>query len=400
MPDPTTAIADWTRLTTKAKLAMETLGLRAPLDLLRHYPRRHEDRNHASAFPDGPADTPLSLDAMVADTRLLRFGRARSVFEAVLVPAGTDAAGPRVTARWFNLPWMAKALAAGDRLFAYGKIKASKNRLLMEHPEIEVLDDPADESSGIHAGRITPVYPLTSGITQKAVRALVHRALREITSTGHPDTIPPSLLPAAEKLCDSPWLPELEMLRALHFPDTMDTLDRATRQLAITEFFALQLAVAAKRRATLAATSRARCGRGALLARLAAALPFTMTDAQKRAVREIRQDLKLARPMTRLLQGDVGSGKTAVAMAAIALAVESGCQAAVMAPTQILAAQHFQTIHRLFAPLGLEVAIHTGARAGNRQPAVPEPPPAPTSSSARTPSCSTPAKPFSRTSAW
>lgn len=368
MPDtspPSPALAEWARLTGPQKLALEALGLRTVADLFGHLPRRHEDRRHAEAFPVAASAEPVSLDGIVISTRLTRLGRARSIFEATLVPA-RGAGGGKLVARWFNLAWMGKAIAAGDRLFAHGKVKAVKDRLIIDHPEIETIEPEEDAVSGIHVGRIVPIYPLATGLKQKHLRGLIHRAFAELTGGQLERSLPP-LLPTicveeATDLLGHPPSPAAEALRSLHFPESPEALARSAREHALGAFFRLQLAVARRRRTREVAVGRPRCGRGELLAGLATRLPFSMTEAQKRAVREIRVDLKRAAPMRRLLQGDVGSGKTAVAMAAVALAIESGCQAVVMAPTQILAEQHFRSFLRVFTPLGRSVALFTGTR--------------------------------------
>lgn len=364
-PPPSPALADWTRLTAPQKAALAALGLKTVADLARHLPRRYEDRRHSPAFPTAAAATPVSLDATVIDTRLLRFGRARSIFEATLVPARGNSGG-KLIARWFNLAWMQKAIAAGDRLFAHGRVKSLKDRLIIDHPEIEVIEPEDDAAVAIHVGRIVPIYPLATGLKQKFLRALVHRALVELASEPGRHALPPWLptlcAREAEMVLGHPPGDAATWLRALHFPESDEELAAAAREFALGSFFRLQLAVAHRRRSRDRAPGQARCGRGLLLAKLAEGLPFSMTEAQKRAVREIRADLKRPSPMRRLLQGDVGSGKTAVAMAAVALAIESGCQAAVMAPTQILAEQHFRNFSRQFTPLGCTVALRTGAK--------------------------------------
>jgi ATP-dependent DNA helicase RecG len=364
-PSPSSNVVEWTRLTTAQKTALASLGLKTLDDLVRHLPRRHEDRRHACSFPKQAPASPLSLDALVIDTRLLRFGRARSIFEATLVPAqGSD--GGKITARWFNLSWMQKAIAGGDRIFAYGKVKAIKDRLIIDHPEIEVVEPENDASAAIHVGRVVPIYALATGIKQKFLRGLIHRALTELAQDeagcSFPPLLPPGCAKEAEAVLGHAPADAATALRAMHFPESEEELASASREFALGSFFRLQLAVAHRRRLRDSAPGQPRCGRGVLLAEMARGLPFAMTEAQKRAVREIRADLKSRSPMRRLLQGDVGSGKTAVAMAAIALAIESGCQAAVMAPTQILAEQHFRNFSRQFAPLGRTVALRTGAK--------------------------------------
>ena len=351
-------LVEWARPAAKARAGLSALGLQTLADLLAHHPRRHEDRRQAADFPAAPDPIPVCLDTTVADMKMLRFGRSRCILEVVLAPA---AGGPaRLTARWFNLPWMRAQFAVGDRLFVFGKVKLYKKRLVLDHPEVESIEE-GEES--IHTGRIVPVYPLSAGISQKALRVLVARALDEVDAPGLASWLPASLEPAASDLAGRAWPSRLALLRDYHFPESPETMAAARRRLALEELFLLQVAVVARKRERTGATTLPRCGRGEWLQRFVASLPFSLTEAQKRVIREIRADLKGGHPMNRLLQGDVGSGKTAVALAAIVLAVESGCQAAVMAPTQILADQHFRTFSRLLAPLGLRVALRTGARA-------------------------------------
>ena len=352
-----TKLAEWQRLSAKTRAGLEALGLRTVADLLGHHPRRHEDRRQSAAFPCGPGVGPVCLEAVVADMKMARFGRRRSILEIVLAPAGGGDA--RLAARWFNLPWMRNQFSVGDRLFVFGKVKLHKTKLVLDHPEVETVDD---GDTALHAGRIVPVYPLSAGVAQRALRAMVARALDEVDPAGLPSILPPACAAEADALAGGAFPSRLDLLRAYHFPDDRDDLERARRRMALEEFFRLQLAVVWRRRERVATTTVPRCGRGEWLQRLVAALPFPLTEAQKRAIREIRADLKGVHPMHRLLQGDVGSGKTLVATAAIALAVESGCQATVMAPTQILAGQHFRTFRRWLEPLGLRVALRTGGR--------------------------------------
>ena len=362
MPAADTHLATCVKPNASQRAGLEKLGLHDLADLWTHYPRRHEDRHHSKEFPVTASATPVAIDARIHAVNVRHFGRTRSMCEVLLVPAATPDADARITARWFNLPWLHKSIHAGDRLFAYGKIKQVKARLFLDHPEIEVVE--SADASGLHSGRLTPIYPLTAGLKQKFLRGLIHKV---VMGDDHPVPALPPLLPTslharAAALLGMPWLDDLTCRRHLHFPDSAADLEAARTQLALAEFFRLQLAVAARRRDVLDSPTLPRCGRGAMLAAWAKSLPYELTEAQKRAVRAIRADLKLPRPMHRLLQGDVGSGKTAVAMAAITLAVESGCQAAVLAPTQILAEQHFLTFARWLAPLGIHVALRTGAR--------------------------------------
>jgi ATP-dependent DNA helicase RecG len=331
-----------------AKLGLATVG-----DAILHFPRRHEDRTRFDRFPEGGMEQSVCLHVRVTDCRTI-FGRGkgRRTFEAVVEPPGGDLLGNRLVLRWFNLPYLSKVLAAGQHLVIYGQPKESKRRVVIDHPDFEIVEE--DESpDGPHMGRIVPVYPLCSGVGQKPLRALIHRILEAL-----PDEAIPAWPWAGEKGGTS----RAAAIRTLHYPGVMSDLEPARRLLALEEFTALQLELLLRRADLRARGGIGHCGPGHLLGRFLADLPFAPTSAQRRAIAEVRDDLASPVPMVRLLQGDVGAGKTLVAAAAVLLAVESGCDAALMAPTQILAEQHFATFRDWFTPLGIEVRLLTGTR--------------------------------------
>ena len=209
-----------------------------------------------------------------------------------------------------------------------------------------------DEEKSIHLRRITPIYPATEGLSQRMLRSIIYRLLQDL------DTAPiEPLLP--EDLKDGD---RAEAIRAIHFPESWESLTAAREHLVLSEFFAMQMLIASRRADSHARVSAAHCGRGDLLEKFLGTLPFEMTTAQKKVIAELEQDLAAKHPMNRLLQGDVGSGKTVVAIAAILLAVEAGYQAAFMAPTQILAEQHYTVLRRWLEPLGVKLSIRTAAR--------------------------------------
>ena len=209
-----------------------------------------------------------------------------------------------------------------------------------------------DEEKSIHLRRITPIYPATEGLSQRLLRSIIYRLLQDL------DTAPiEPLLP--EDLKDGD---RAEAIRAIHFPESWESLTAAREHLVLSEFFAMQMLIASRRADSHARVSAAHCGRGDLLEKFLGTLPFEMTTAQKKVIAELEQDLAAKHPMNRLLQGDVGSGKTVVAIAAILLAVEAGYQAAFMAPTQILAEQHYTVLRRWLEPLGVKLSIRTAAR--------------------------------------
>ncbi len=341
----------------KLRDGLDALGLRTVGDLLRHHPRRYEDRTRFDRFPHHGTDQPLCLRGEVTDTQS-KFvpGHKRRYFEATVEDPGGDVMSGRLALRWFNMPHIGKLIATGQTLILYGLPKEKGRRLVMDHPDFEIIDEEGDtEAAEIHMGRITPVYALTAGLQQKALRTLIHRTLEAITDDDLPDLLPDGAFD------DAGWF-RARAIRELHFPKSFDTLAVARRYLALEEFSLLQLALLRRREAWESGGGSPHAGDGALLDRWIAALPFSPTGAQTRAIAEIRADLAAPRPMHRLLQGDVGSGKTLVATATMLLGVEAGFDAALMAPTQILAEQHFRHLSASLAPLGVTVKLKTGSR--------------------------------------
>ncbi len=324
-------------------------GIETVEDLLTHYPRRYEDRRRFDRFPTQESETPVCVCGMVQGTSAKRIRGRQKMFEAVLEEEEAHALSGRLVCRWFNAYWLEKLIAKGQRLVVFGKPKRRGAQILIDHPEFEVVEE---GESSIHMQRVVPVHRATEGLTTRALRQLIWDALERVAPSDVPNLVPASL----------DTHPRLEMLRQIHFPDSNELLERARRHLVLAEFFGMQLLISRRRAETQAQPGESHAGAGKLMRRLHEALPFPLTAAQQRAVREIGEDLAAARPMNRLLHGDVGSGKTLVALSAMLLCVESGSQAALMAPTQILAEQHYLNFRRLLEPLGVRVALRTGAR--------------------------------------
>jgi RecG-like helicase/REP element-mobilizing transposase RayT len=331
-------------------LALRRLGLETVEDLLTHYPRRHEDRHQFPEFPREESDTSICLCGEVVKTSLRRFGGWKKIFEATLHEPNANALSQPLVCRWFNLHYVQKMIATGQRLVVFGKPRLRGNRICMDHPEFEVIEN--DEEMSIHFRRITPIYPATEGLSQRALRGIIYRILQHLDNERLE-----TLLPAALDGGDGTIA-----IRTVHFPEDWESLSAAREHLVLSEFFAMQMLIAARRAESSVRAGAAHCGRGELLEKFLRSLPFELTDAQNRVIAEIRRDLAANHPMNRLLQGDVGSGKTVVAIAAILLAVEAGFQAAFMAPTQILAEQHYAVLRRWLEPLRVRLSIRTAAR--------------------------------------
>ncbi len=333
------------RSTQLRRLGLETVG-----DLLTHYPRRYEDRREFAGFPREESEQPVCLCGEVVKTRSNHFGRGKKIFEATLQEDGAHALSEPLVLRWFNLHYVQKMILTGQRLVVFGKPRRRGQRLCMEHPEFEVIEN--DEEISIHFRRITPIYPATEGLSQRVLRGLIYRLLEEWENDGANTLLPTGI--------DQQLSPRA--LEEIHFPSSEENRAQARETIVLAEFFAMQMLLSSRRARSRARSGAIHCGPGDLLGRFLRALPFDLTNAQARVIEELRGDLQSTIPMNRLLQGDVGSGKTVVAIAAMLLAVEAGFQAALMAPTQILAEQHYAVLQRWLEPLGVPVSLRTGAR--------------------------------------
>ena len=331
--------------------ALVAVGFSTAAEVLEHFPKRYEDRRRFDAFPNQASPDAVCLRGTVVDASLKHFGPGRGYYEAIIMDgAGGVFGSGKITCRWFNMPFIQKLVAVGHEVSIYGKVKDSNGRLIVDHPEFEILRDDDDEAS-IHLERIVPIYRNISGIAQRRLREIIHLLLLQTD---------PATLAATYEVTEIS--PRAQAFKDVHFPQCMELAKAARRRFALEEFFALQLNVVWRRSRYGEQTGRVLGMRTSYLKRFYTSLPFDLTGAQKRSIKEIIADMRTARPMNRLLQGDVGSGKTFVAMASMLLAIDSGCQAALMAPTQILAEQHYLTFRRWLEPLGIRVALRTGNR--------------------------------------
>lgn len=337
-------------LSAKDVLAYGSAGVHTVKDLLDRLPKRYEDRRRFDAFPVQAGSGSLCLRGTVVDTRVKRFGGRKQFFEAVVFESGDGVlSSNKVTCRWFNMPWMKNMLAAGHELVLFGKPKEYQGMMVMDHPDFEIEDGGGEES--IHLERIVPVYKGVAGVPQRRQREYAYHLLKEVVQE--------SLAPLYD-VDDS--YPRYEAFQEVHFPGSLEQAEAARRYFALEEFFLLQLNVVWKRMQYRALNGRVLGRVTKLLTEFYHSLPFDLTDAQKRSIKEVVADMREPYPMSRLLQGDVGSGKTFVAMCAMLLAVDSGAQAALMAPTQILAEQHYLTFQKWLAPLGVRIVLRTGNR--------------------------------------
>lgn len=343
---------------TLRKVALR-LGLATVRDLLFHLPRRYDDLRELRRLGDlllEPDGTIVSARVTVSDLRVEPTYRRRVQRTVATLEDESGTA----QATWFGRRFIERRLGPGSRVVVSGKVRRFGRQLTFDNPEFQ--ND--DGSALLHAGRIVPVYPLTAGLTAARLRGLMRAALDRAGAT-YPEYLPADLL-AAEHLAAIGW-----SLEEAHYPSTFEARDEALRRLAHDELLALQIGMVGRRRQRVRAAARPVEVGDAATARIVASIEASLarrvgravelTIDQDAAIRAVRADLAGATPMLRLLQGDVGSGKTAVAAFALAAAAGAGTQGALLAPTDLLARQHAATLADLLAGVGLPVTLLTGS---------------------------------------
>jgi ATP-dependent DNA helicase RecG len=351
----------------KQAMVLAKLGLKTVEDVLWYLPRRYDDRTNLPQLVMLRPGESQSVRGRVRSVQSRTISRGRVIIQAIL----TDGTG-EVTLTWFNQPWLSRQLqAVKGEVMAFGTVKeGAKGALEIASPEWEAVDE--EDDSGDFA-RIVPVYGLSEGVPQKVVRKAALSAV-EYFASELVDPLPHEFL-RGQKL-----VPLAMAIKQMHLPESPKHLERARHRLVYEEFLYVQLVLQMRRNSVQqevgigfdldSVGSMAVAGSGlfedaapderSLLDQARGMLPFRLTGAQDRVVDEIWSDMKRPIPMNRLVQGDVGSGKTAVAACAILGAVRCGYQAALMAPTEILAEQHWFNLRRLFEPLGISVTLLLG----------------------------------------
>ncbi|NUR54730.1 MAG: ATP-dependent DNA helicase RecG [Acidobacteria bacterium] len=347
---------------------LQRVGLLTVEDLLYRFPTRYEDRGHFQTIASLKAGIAASVAGEVLSCGIRPTRRPRFKIFEMLVRDRTGS----LRAIWFNQPFLNDVFRPHQRVILFGKLELTPHGLQMQGPQYEILEggdgdedaegtQPAREAT-IHTGRIVPIYEKTGTLTAKMQRTLVHAALQQLPPE-LPDPLPPPVR-ARQRLIDR--RPALE---AVHFPPADASVAElnafrspAHRRLIFEEFFLFQLGIVQrKRRAEAERKKHTIVVTDAIKQAIGKVLPFKLTNDQRRAIREIVKDMERPQPMNRLLQGDVGSGKTIVALMAALVAMENGLQAAFMAPTEILAEQHFFNIRRMLEQSRFRLTLLTGA---------------------------------------
>ena len=333
--DPDQPVSTLRRMDAKTVQRLEQLGVRTVRDLLYTLPRRYDDRADIASIADLYPGGTFTVEGQLADIRSANVGQRRlQLAEGVL----SDDTG-QIELQWFGQGYLARSLKPGNRMVVNGKVEIHRGRLSISSPEYDVI---TPRQPPLNAGRITPVYRLTQGMTARNLRSLTWLAVTR-SAGAIADPLPDDML----QRTGLAGLPDA--IRDVHYPADSAAADRARRRLAFDEILAFQLAILGRRR------HRERNAVGLPIKYHAptvdgflSGLPFTPTAAQLRCVAEILEDMSRGSPpMSRLLQGEVGSGKTLVALAAVLAAASAHRQSALMAPTEVLAEQHFRTVGQL-----------------------------------------------------
>ena len=336
-----------------AEVLREGLEIETVRDLLHHYPRRYIDRSQVAAIRDLRVGQHATVIAKVKNVEKRQTRHRRSMV-TVTVWDGTGA----LDMVFFNQPWTAGMYREGMELAVSATVGRYGRRLQAQNQEVEVLRGEGVDT--VHTGRITPVHPATDGITTRTIRELVYRALMELPEI--PDPVPSNIV-------EDEALPSFDAaVRAIHFPGSQEELEAARERLKFDELFTLELGVAfRKARVEAETTGVEHDSTGRLVKRLGEVLPYELTSAQRHAIGEVDLAMSRSRPMNVLLQGDVGAGKTVVALHAALVAIQSGHQAAVMAPTEVLAGQHVRSMEVLLGPMGARAFLDGRPDRGARE---------------------------------
>jgi ATP-dependent DNA helicase RecG len=328
----------------KIEALLNKLGAESIWDLLYIFPRRYDDYTLMKPINKLAYGEQVTVIGTIWETRARRMRNNQIMVQSIISDGSAQ-----IQATWFNQQWLADQLKAGMQVVLSGKVDQYLGRLVFNSPEWEPL-----ELEPLRTRRIVPVYPLTQGLHSNKMRDILRTAV-ERWAPRIPDPLPITIRERQN------LLPLPEAITQNHFPDSHEALHQARQRLIFDELFLLQLGMQGQRRAWQSEPGIPVLAEPVTLVRFRNNLPFELTGAQQRVIDEIIADMANGTPMNRLLQGDVGSGKTVVAAAALLLVASVGAQAALMAPTEILAEQHYHSLSQLLAPLGVQLCLLTGS---------------------------------------
>ena len=325
---------------------LKKLGVFTVRDLLYYFPHRYEDFSQVSHIKDLALNQSACIIGEVTKIKTIRTWKRKMWLTEAAIKDETGV----VKTIWFNQPYLSTTFKAGDQIAVAGKLVAKGRDVYFSNPTFEKLNTRNAIAHGpTHTGRLVPVYWETSGITSRWLRFMIKPLLEKMDSIQDP--LPSAILNAYE------FMPLKLALDQIHFPESLDLVNDAKKRLAFEELFFIHLSVLRERQRLRKEKAQPIKMNVELVKQFLASLAFDLTQAQKKALYQILQDMENDYPMNRLLQGDVGSGKTIVAAAAALVAAKTGFQVAIMAPTEILSRQHYETFSKLFAPFNIEAGL-------------------------------------------
>lgn len=339
-------------LGSNAEKKLSSIGIKSYRNLLQYYPRRYEDRRALPSFAALGNQEMITVSGTIAGRKAMRTRKGMVIVRAFL----EDKFGAKLTAIWFNQAWLEKQLFPGQKIIISGKLKrrGRQPEVNVEHFEID------DDKESLSINRIVSIYSSTQGLSQAYIRRAIFRLLNSLSIIS--DYLPKSLLEKNNLISLD------EAYRQIHFAESEKDLQNAIRRLKFDEFLLLELRVLLNRDSTLLGKQFVKADY--YFREFKKTLPFDLTKAQNKVIKEILHDMTQAKQMARLLQGDVGSGKTVVAATAIYVAIKNNYQAVLMAPTEILARQHFINLREYLFPLGINIELLTGTmKLGERREA-------------------------------
>jgi len=325
---------------------LKRLKIKTINDLFFHFPHRYEDFSNIIPISDVKINEICTVSGKIIEIKTTRTWKRKMFLTHIIVEDKTGA----IKAMWFNRPYLSKTLRKGDNVFLSGKVVISDREVSFSHPAYEKIY-PGQEST--HTGRLVPVYPETEALSSRWLRYILKPLLTQFKNQIS-ETLPEKVIK------ENNLLPINQALWQIHFPDSYDSAEKARERFSFEELFFIQLSVLRERLKLAREKSESFPFNLDLNKKFVESLPYKLTDAQRKSAYQILKDLEKPRPMNRLLEGDVGSGKTVVATMAGLNVSKSGFQAALMAPTEILAKQHFQEVSKLLADFNLDIGLLTG----------------------------------------
>jgi ATP-dependent DNA helicase RecG len=331
---------------TKLFSLLSNLGIRTAEDLLRHFPYRYDDFSRVTQVRDLCAGQTVAVEGVLKSVKAVRTWKSRMQLLEVVLDDGTGT----IRAIWFNQLYLLKTLLPGSRMAIAGKVYEGKKGIYFANPAHELLDGIAGRS--LHTRRLVPVYRETRGLTSRWIRILVDKHLESVKLLR--DALP-------KEVRDREGFMSLaEAMASAHFPKNMDEAEEARRRFRFEELFYWQMRFALERRGRQAEKAHAIAFDQTMIKKFVDCLPFKLTDGQRKTAWQILQDISKQNPMQRLVEGDVGSGKTIIAFLAVLETVKAGFQAMLMAPTEVLVQQHFANAKKILAPYHVKVGLATG----------------------------------------